>query len=259
MIDRVDLNSDLGESWGVYAMGDDPAMLEIVSSANVACGFHAGDPDVMARTIELAKTNGVAIGAHPGFLDLWGFGRRPIHGDSPETLEHAITYQVGALMGMAAAGGHQVTHVKTHGSLGNMAAVDAAMAQAVARAVKAVDDRLILVVMPGNALDEAARGLGLRIANEVYADRTYDDDGNLTPRREPGAVLHDPAEASERVLRMLEDEAITAVSGKRLPVRIDTICVHGDNPAAVEMARTVRAAIENAGIRIEPFHTFAAA
>lgn len=256
MITRVDLNSDLGESWGAYTMGNDPAMLEIVSSANVACGFHAGDPVVMANTVALAKANGVALGAHPGFLDLWGFGRRPIHGDSPESLANMIAYQIGALMGMATAGGHAVTHVKTHGSLGNMAAVDATMARAVAEAVMAVDAGLILVVMPGNELDKAARARGLRTANEVYADRTYDDAGNLTPRREPGAVIHDPIEAAERVLAMLQNEVVTSASGRAIPVRIDTICVHGDNPAAVEMARTIRTAIEKAGVAIAPFHTF---
>lgn len=256
MIDRIDINSDLGESWGAYTMGDDAAMLEIVTSANLACGFHGGDPDVMARSVALAKERGVAIGAHPGFFDLYGFGRRQIVGDSPESLKNQVLYQLSALAGMARIGGHAVTHVKTHGSLGNMAAVNDEMALAVADAVRAFDRDLILMIMPGNALDRAARSVGLRVANEIYADRTYDDLGNLTPRREPGAVIHDAAEAQARALRMLEDGAIRSTSGKRIPVRIDSICVHGDNPAAVEMARSLRSGLEGAGIRVAPFSTF---
>lgn len=256
MIDRVDINSDLGESWGAYSIGDDSSMLDIVTSANLACGFHGGDPDVMAQTVALAKTGGVAIGAHPGFFDLFGFGRRKIIGDSPATLRNQIIYQVAALSGIARAGDHQVTHVKTHGSLGNMAAVDDTMAEAVVAALTAVDRDLILVVMPGNALDRAARAAGVRGVNEIYADRTYDDDGNLTPRNQSGAVIHDVAEAEARTLRMLEDGAIRSTSGKRIPVRIDTICVHGDNPEAVAMARGLRKAITSAGVRVVPFHTF---
>lgn len=256
MTDRVDLNSDLGESWGAYTMGEDAAMLEIVSTANVACGFHGGDPDVMAKTVALAKANGVAIGAHPGFMDLWGFGRRQIRGDSPDSIRNMLVYQIAALAGMAKAGGYSITHVKTHGSLGNMAAVDPDLAGVVAEAVKAADPNLILAIMPGNQLDIAAKAAGLRVANEVYADRTYDDNGNLTPRSEPGAVIHDPAEAKDRVLRMLDEQAIRSTSGKRIPVRIDTICVHGDNVAAVEMARGLRQALEANGVTIAPFSTF---
>lgn len=256
MTDRVDINSDLGESWGAYTMGDDAAMLQIVSTANVACGFHGGDPDVLARTVDLARRNGVAIGAHPGFLDLWGFGRRQIHGDSPETTRNMLVYQIAAMTGMAQAGGHAATHVKTHGSLGNMASVDPELARTVVQAVQAVDPGLILVVMPGNQLDIAGRAAGLRIANEVYADRAYDDDGNLVPRGQPGAVIHDAAEATSRVLEMLETQTIRSASGKRIPVRIDTICVHGDNPSAVAMAGDLRAAVEANGVRIEPFSSF---
>lgn len=256
MTDRVDINSDLGESWGAYVMGDDAAMLEVVSTANVACGFHGGDPDVLARTVALAKRNGVAVGAHPGFLDLWGFGRRQIRGDSPETIRNMLVYQIAAMAGMARAGGHRATHVKTHGSLGNMASVEPELATTVVEAVRLIDPGLILVVMPGNQLDVAARAAGLRIANEVYADRTYDDEGNLTPRNQPGAVIHDANEAMQRVLAMLDDQAIRSTAGKRIPVRIDTICVHGDNPAAVTMARDLRQALERNGVRIEPFSSF---
>jgi len=256
VIDRIDINSDLGESWGAYTIGNDAAILDIVTSANLACGFHGGDPDVMARSVALARERSVAIGAHPGFFDLYGFGRRQIVGDTPGSLKNQILYQISALAGMARIGRHAVTHVKTHGSLGNMAAVNDDMALAVAEAVRAFDRDLILVVMPGNALDRAAKALGLRVANEIYADRTYDDDGNLTPRREPGAVIHDADEAQTRALRMLEDGAIRATSGKRIPVRIDSICVHGDNPAAVEMARSLRTGLESAGVRVAPFSTF---
>lgn len=249
----VDLNSDMGESFGAYKMGDDAAMLKIVSTANVACGFHAGDPLIMHETVTIAKANGVAIGAHPSFRDLWGFGRRPIHGERPDDLMKEIVYQIGALQGIATAAGHQVTHVKTHGSLGNMSAVDEGLAMAVARATKAVDPNLILMVMPGNQLERAGEKLGLAMVREVYADRTYDDDGNLTPRKQPGAVLHDAAFAAERVLRMVETGKIAAVSGKLIPARIDTICVHGDNPAAVEMARAIRQRLEASGVTIRPF------
>ncbi|MEM6489047.1 MAG: 5-oxoprolinase subunit PxpA [Pseudomonadota bacterium] len=256
MIDRVDLNADLGESWGAYTLGDDAAMLDIVTTANLACGFHGGDPDVIAQSVATARDKGVAIGAHPGFMDLWGFGRREMRGDGPESVRNMIQYQIAALAGMARIGRHPATHVKTHGSLGNMAAVDPGLADTVAAAVKATDPDLILVVMPGNALDRAARGHGLRIANEIYADRTYDDEGNLTPRRAPGAVLHDPAEATARVLQMLEDGAIRSTGGRRLPVRIDTVCVHGDSPGAVAMARAIRQGVETAGLRLAPFSTF---
>ena len=249
----VDLNSDMGEGFGVYKMGDEAAMLKIVSTANVACGFHAGDPLIMYETVSTAKANGVAIGAHPGFRDLWGFGRRPIHGERPDDVMKEMIYQIGALQGIAAAAGHRVTHVKTHGSLANIAAVDEGLALAVARAAKAVDGNLILMVMPGNQLERAGDRLGLRMVREVYADRTYDDDGNLTSRKQPGAVIHDAKLATERVIRMVETHSITAVSGKRLPVSIDTICVHGDNPAAVEMARAIRAGLEAAGVTIRPF------
>lgn len=248
----VDLNCDMGESFGAWKMGSDAEMLEIVSSANVACGFHAGDPLVMAETLEQARRRGVAVGAHPGFLDLWGFGRRQIRGDSPAEIERMIAYQIGALMGIAALVGGEVTHVKAHGALSNMAAVEMDLALAIARAVRGVDRRLIFVVMPGNCLEQAGAAEGLRLAREVFADRTYEDDANLTPRKQPGAVIHDAGLAAKRVLEMVQDGAIRARSGKRIPVAIDTICVHGDNPAAVAMARAVRQALEGAGIAIRP-------
>ena len=249
----VDLNSDMGEGFGPWKMGDDEAMLSIVSSANVACGWHAGDPIIMHRTAEIAKAKGVSIGAHPGFGDLWGFGRRVIRGDSMSDLEKQIAYQVGAMQALAVMAGHKVTHVKTHGAMGNMTNDDDDMAMAVGRAIKAVDPTLVYVVMPGLSTERAAEKLSLPMAREVFADRTYDDSGNLTSRKVEGAVIHDAALAAERVLRMVEDQQVVTVTGKKLKVKIDTICVHGDNPAAVAMARTVRETLEAAGVTIRPF------
>ncbi|WP_193171021.1 LamB/YcsF family protein [Nisaea nitritireducens] len=253
---RVDLNSDLGESWGAYELGADADMLSIVSSANVACGFHAGDPNVMRETVIRARDGGVGIGAHPGYLDLWGFGRRKIAGDSLADLEKQTAYQIGALMGLAALEGVKVTHVKTHGALGNLVAEDESVAGAIARATKSVDPDLILVVMPGMATERAGEAAGLRLAREIFADRAYQDNGNLVPRSEPGAVIHDAEAAAASVLAMLEESAVITRSGKRIKGRVDTICVHGDNPAGVQMARALRTSLEAAGIEIAPFHHF---
>jgi len=249
----IDLNSDMGEGFGVYRMGDDAGMLEIVTSANIACGFHAGDPLIMHDVVKRAGENGVAIGAHPSFLDLWGFGRRPIHGERPADIERIIAYQIGALQGIAASLGRRVGHVKTHGSLGNMAAVDDELAAAVARAVAAVDRSLILVVMPGMATERAGAAANLPLMREIYADRTYGNDGNLTPRKQPGAVIHDAEAAAARVLRMVEEQRITTTSGKAIPVAIDSVCVHGDTPDSVMMARRIRAMLEGAGYAVRPF------
>ena len=250
---KIDLNTDLGESFGAWTMGDDDAMLDLVTSANVACGFHAGDPVVMHRTMAAARDRGVSVGAHPGFLDLWGFGRRPILGDSPADIEKMMVYQIGAASAVAASVGLRLAHVKTHGSLGNMAMVDPDLAAAVARAVRTIDRELILVAMPGLALERAGLDQGLLVAREVYADRTYDDDGNLTSRKTPGSVIHDADAAAARVLRMVDEGAVTTVTGRRLPVRIDTVCVHGDNPQAVAMARSLRAALQAGGVVLRPF------
>jgi UPF0271 protein len=250
---NVDLNSDMGEGFGPWKMGDDEAMLAIVTSANVACGWHAGDPNIMFRTAERARARGVALGAHPGFGDLWGFGRRMIRGDSAADIERMVAYQIGALQAVAALAGARITYVKAHGTLHTMANEDDDLALGIARGIKGVDPALVNVCMPGLALERISEKIGLRVAREIYADRTYDDSGNLTSRKKPGAVLHDAKAASERVLRMVEDRAITTVSGKRIPVAIDTICVHGDEPTAVEMARTVRATLEANGVTIAPF------
>jgi UPF0271 protein len=250
---KIDLNSDMGEGFGVWKMGDDEAMLGIVTSANVACGWHAGDPNIMFRVAAEAKARGVAIGAHPGFGDLWGFGRRVIRGDTAADIERMIAYQIGALQAVAALAGHRVTYVKTHGTLNTMANEDEDLALAIARGIKGVDPSLVNVCMPGLAMERQTERVGVRVAREVYADRTYDDTGNLTSRKMPGAVLHDAKEAAARVLGMVQDRAITTVTGKRIPVAIDTICVHGDEPTAVEMARTVRATLEANGVALAPF------
>ena len=252
----IDLNSDLGESWGAYSKGEDEAVLSIITSANVACGYHAGDPVVMRDTLKTATIKEVAVGAHPSYLDLIGFGRRRIVGDSPEVLERQIAYQIGALQGIAAMTNTKVTHVKSHGSLGNVVAEDYDIALSVATAVKSVDPNLILVVMPGMATERAGEKLGLRLAREVYADRGYQDNGNLVPRNQQGAIISDPKKATERVLRMLEDNVIITESGKKISAQLDTICVHGDNPSAVRMAAEIRNSIQDNGINLKPFHEF---
>lgn len=251
MARRINLNADLGESFGAWPMGNDAAMLGIVKSANVACGFHAGDPSVMTETVKLAKANGVSIGAHPSFPDLQGFGRRQMKLSATE-IEALIAYQTGALMGVAAAQGHKVTHVKPHGALSNMASVDAALADAIARAIKAVDPRLIFLATAGSEMAKAGQRLGLPVAQEIFADRTYDDAGNLTPRSHPDAMIHDAAQAVAHARRMVEEQAIFSLSGNRIPTTIDSICVHGDEESAVAVARAVREGLEQAQIRVLP-------
>jgi len=248
----IDLNSDMGEGFGPYKMGDDEAMLDIVSSANIACGFHAGDPDIMHKTVSGALARGVDVGAHPGFNDVWGFGRRTIVGDSVKTIENLIAYQIGALQAIASAAGHKVTHFKTHGALGNLMFNDKDVSEAIARAVKAVDRELLYVIPPCTEGERAGMRAGLNVVREVFADRAYTDEGHLVFRRLAGAVIYDPVEASQRVLRMIEDRCITSISGKKLPVKVDSICVHGDTDGAIQMATAVRATLVNAGVSISP-------
>ena len=248
----VDLNSDLGESFGAYSIGDDPAMLQIISSANVACGFHGGDALVMHETLRLAKENGVGVGAHPGFQDLWGFGRRPIAGERPGDIEKQLIYQLGAIMGMATALDMSVRHFKVHGALNNMACVDADLAMATARALKAVDRELIYLVMPGSEMEKAGEALGLNVAREIFADRAYDDDGMLVSRKKPNAMIEDAEEAARRMVDFVTNQVVESASGKRIPVKVDSICVHGDSPHAVAMAGKVRAALMEAGVTIQP-------
>lgn len=248
----VDLNSDLGESFGAYRIGDDEAMLDLVSSANVACGYHAGDPIVMHRTASSALKRGIDLGAHPGFNDLWGFGRRRILGDSAADIEKMLVYQIAAMQGVARSVGHRVTHVKLHGSLATIAFEDCELSEALIRAMRSLDRDLILVSTPHNETERAARRGGIRVACEVFADRLYGDNGLTLPRSEPGAVIHDPEICAARALRMVEEGAVETVGGRRIAMPVHTICVHGDNPQGVAIARAVRKTLEQAGVTIRP-------
>jgi 5-oxoprolinase (ATP-hydrolysing) subunit A len=243
-VKRIDLNADMGEG-----MGDDAAMLKIVSSANIACGFHAGGPDTMLRVMRMAVARGVGIGAHPGFADLEGFGRRRMVLPE-ESLANLIRYQVGAAQAMAKAAGGRLRHLKLHGALSNMAAEDRAMALTCYRAALEVQGDLILMVQAATEMERAALDLGAPYAAEIFADRAYEEDGTLLDRSKPGAVLHDGAEAAARIVAMLRAGAIITATGKRIPVRIDTICVHGDTPGAVAMAGDLRAALEGQGVDV---------
>jgi len=247
----INLNADMAEGFGAYDVGDDAGILKIIGSANIACGFHAGDPRVMRNVVREAKRLGVTIGAHPGFNDLWGFGRRRID-MRPDDLEYMVAYQIGALQAMAAYEGERVTHLKPHGALNNMAAEDAEYALAIGRAIKAVDPRIIYVALAGSEMEKAGRKLGLPVAIEGFCDRQYDDDGNLTSRKIAGAVLHDAEEIKNRVVQMVLNEEIVSRHGKHLPRRIDSLCVHGDEPTAVLAARAVRQGLEAAGVQVLP-------
>ena len=246
---RIDLNSDLGESFGPWPMGQDAALMDSISSANVACGFHAGDPGAMRATIALARAKGVAIGAHPGFQDLVGFGRREMKA-SPAEVEDLVLYQVSALAGMAAAQGVTLQHVKAHGALYNMACRDRSLADAIARAVASFDRSLILFGLPNSELLRAGETAGLKVAAEVFADRAYDPDGSLTSRAKPGSVIHDTPAVVQRAIRMVKDKQVVAVDGSTISLQADTICLHGDTPGAAEHARAVRQGLEAAGIQV---------
>lgn len=248
----VDLNADLGEGFGAYSMGDDAAMLRLVTSANVACGFHAGDPEIMARTFALARENGVAIGAHPGFPDLAGFGRRRLPFSAAE-IERLVAYQVGAAAGVASHAGHRIAYVKAHGALANIACEERAVADAVARAVRAVDRRLALLAIALSEQVPAAEAAGVEAFSEVYADRGYDEHGQLIARGSSGALIDDLDFAAERAVVMATEGVIVTASGARLKTPVRSICVHGDSDHAVAMARTVRLKLEAAGVTLAPF------
>jgi len=249
---KVDLNSDLGEGFGAWRMTADEDLLDIVSSANLACGFHAGDPEIMAHVFALAKQKGVAVGAHPGFPDLWGYGRRRIPFTIGE-IERLIAYQVGAAQALAAYAGHRVAYVKVHGALSNMAEEGADIAAAVARAVKAVDASLPILAGPLGAQAQATRDAGLTAVAEIFADRAYTEDGLLVARGKPGAVITDPEAAAARVVAMVKAGAIITAGGNELATDIASICVHGDSAHAVETARLVRRRLEEEGVAIAPF------
>ncbi len=248
----IDLNADLGESFGAWTLGDDAAMLQVVTSANVACGFHAGDPVVMRDTVACAARLGVAIGAHPGYPDLVGFGRRDLAA-TPAEIEAFVVYQIGALLGVCVAAGARLRYVKAHGALYNRAARDVAAADAIARAVRAVDPSLALLSLAGSAMIGAAERAGIRAVSEAFIDRAYRSDGTLVSRTESGAVLTDVAAIADRALRMLDVGMVRAVDGNDIAVRAESFCTHGDGPDAVTIVQAVRARLVSAGVIVAPF------
>ena len=248
---KIDLNCDLGESFGAYKLGLDDQVLPYISSANVACGFHASDPVVMDKTVALAKDAGVAVGAHPGYPDLQGFGRRNMT-IPPREVKAMVMYQIGALQAFCTAHGLKLQHVKPHGALYNMAGKDEALAMAVCEAIQAVDDSLILLGLSGSKMLEAADKIGLRSAREVFADRAYEEDGSLVARTKPGAMITDEDEAVARVIRMIREGRVTAVTGKDIPIRADSVCVHWDIPKALAFVQKIRAALTAEQIQIVP-------
>ena len=245
----LDLNCDMGEGLGAWKMGDDAALLDHVSSANIACGYHAGDPGTMHRTVRLAIEKGVAVGAHPSLPDLQGFGRRRMNVSAAETYD-MVLYQIGALAGFATACGGQLAHVKPHGALYNMAAKDGKLARAIAQAVKNFDPRLVLFGLAGSELVRAGEQAGLKTASEVFADRTYQSDGSLTPREQPDAMIHDVQTAIAQVRRMVGEGRVRSQQGSDVAVKADTLCIHGDEPDAVEFAKRIRQALDADGVRV---------
>lgn len=247
---RVDLNCDMGESFGAWRMGDDEHVLPHISSANVACGFHGGDPRVMAQTVTRARERGVAVGAHPGFPDLVGFGRRNL-GVTPEEARTDVLYQIGALAAFCRWARIPLQHVKPHGQLNNLAMQDRALADAIVTGIADFDPSLIFVSY-GGELAQAAKAIGLKVAHEVYADREYNQDGTLVSRRLPGAVIHDPDRVVERAVRMVLEQRVRTMDGVWLDMPVDTICVHGDTPGAAELAARLRRALEEASVSVVP-------
>ncbi|MFQ5874851.1 MAG: LamB/YcsF family protein [Dehalococcoidia bacterium] len=253
MAAKIDFNCDMGESFGAYKMGLDEEVIKHITSSNVACGFHAGDPAWMEYTVRLAEEHGVAIGAHPGYPDLMGFGRRNI-AVTPEEAKSYIKYQVGALRGFVKDG--KLQHVKPHGALYNAAVKDEELARAITQAVMEIDPQLILVVLTGSRWVEIAQAMGARVARETFADRAFNPDGTLASRSKPGAVLHEAQEVVERSVKMVTQGVVTAVNGEEIPIEADTICLHGDNPGAVGLAAGIRKRFEDEGVEIVPMGTF---
>ncbi len=248
----VDLNADMGEGFGPWPMGSDAELLDVITSANIACGFHAGDPDVMAATMARAAKAGVGIGAHPGFPDLQGFGRRRMS-LKPDEVRHLVAYQLGAAQAMARLAGGSVRHLKLHGALANMAAEDVSLAKAAYEGALAVDPDIIVMVITATQQQAAVEQLGCRWAGEIFADRAYNDDCTLVDRSKPGAVIHDPEVAAKRVVAMVKAGGIIAESGKVIPAAVDTICLHGDGATAVKIAKAVRQALLVEGIELAQF------
>jgi UPF0271 protein len=241
----------MGESFGAYTIGADDQVMRSITSANVACGYHGGDPAVMRHTVRLARDAGVSVGAHPGLPDLAGFGRREMR-VAPQEVEDMVLYQIGALAAIAAAESVRLKHVKAHGALYNMAARDRGLAQAIASAVRAFDQTLVLYVLPASELQRAGEAAGLEVALEGFADRAYEPDGSLTPRSRAGSVIHDPGEVVSRAVRMAAGGGVTATDGSQIALRVDTICTHGDTHGAHELTRLLRAGLEREGITVAP-------
>ncbi|MBQ0110654.1 MAG: 5-oxoprolinase subunit PxpA [Oscillospiraceae bacterium] len=246
---KVDLNADLGESFGAYTIGMDAEVLKYITSANVACGFHAGDPVVMQKTVALAKENGTAVGAHPGFPDIMGFGRRNLN-ISPDEAYAYTKYQVGALLAFTKSAGIKLQHVKPHGAFYNMAAVNTDLSLAICRGIYDCDKDLILLGLAGSEHINAAKQVGLRYAGEVFADRGYNEDGTLVARSKPGAMIHDREQAIVRTVRMVKEGKVKTVTGKDIDIKADSICVHGDNPDAVGFVKEIHQRLENEGITV---------
>jgi len=246
---QIDLNGDVGESFGAYEIGHDAALIPILTSVNIACGFHAGDPGVMRATVALAREHGTAVGAHPGFPDLVGFGRREMKA-TPREVEDLVAYQIGALAAIAAAQGVRLAHVKPHGALYNMAARDVDLAEAIARAIAAVDPSLALFGLPGSQSLEAAQRHKVRAVSEAFADRAYRRDGSLLPRNEPGAVIDDEQIVVTRAVAIARERMVIAADGTRVPLDVQTICVHGDTPGAAVLASRIRKALSDAGVQV---------
>lgn len=251
----IDLNADVGEGFGIYTMGDDQTVFQYISSANIACGMHAGDPQVMARTIALSQAAGVASGAHPGFPDLIGFGRRPLP-LTEEEIKNCVIYQIGALQAMTAVAGIALSHVKLHGALYNMAAKDYGLSLAIAEGVAAINRDIIFIGLAGSEMIRAGKSAGLKVANEVFADRGYAADGTLLQRGQPGALIEDPAEAVRRVLFMIQNGAVQTQDGTYVALQADTVCLHGDSPRAVETARLLKYELLAAGLAVSPLASF---
>lgn len=249
---KIDLNSDLGEGFGPWPMGNDAQILSIVTSANIACGGHASDPETMFATLSNAKDEGVVIGAHPGYDDKPGFGRRVIP-MSPGEIARMVAAQIGSLRGVAALAGAEVRYVKPHGALANLAADDRGVAEAILSAIMAQPGRLAVLAISGTQLEQAARAAGYPVYSEIFADRAYQPNGQLVPRSQPGAMLHDPKVAADRLLRFFDTGLMPVLGGDPIPLAAHSICVHGDSPGAVAMARGLREALQAAGLTLAPF------
>ena len=248
----MDLNCDMGESFGTYELGYDELAMPYVTSINVACGFHASDPDNMAKTVLLAKKHGVAVGAHPGYPDLVGFGRRSM-ALTPEEVKNAVIYQIGALDAFCKVAGVRLQHVKVHGALYNNAEKDLTVATAIAKAIKAVDPSLYMLCLANSQMGVAAKQEGVPFVEEAFADRAYTEEGSLVSRKVEGSVIHDINEVVTRVVRMVTEKTVVAITGKVIPIQAQTICVHGDTPGAVDMVKAIRAALEKENVKLRAF------